>query len=160
MGVPKETCACTSERPPFFSRYRLALVREADDEAPHPIGCHRPDAAAHVIRELIGDYSQEVFGALYLDGRNRSLGYTIAFVGTLVRATVEPRPLLVTGLFMNALGMIAFHLHPSGDPSPSAEDLAFTRRLADAGELVGVRMLDHIIIGDGEHLSLRDRGGW
>ena len=97
--------------------------------------------------------------ALYLDTRNRPLGWTVAHIGTINRAAVEPRSILVTGLDLNAAGFVIAHNHPSGDPSPSAEDLAFTRRMAEAGELVGIRLIDHIILGDDDRwISLRQRG--
>ena len=64
-------------------------------------------------------------------------------------------------IFPLAAGLVLFHTHPSGDPSPSAEDLAFTRRLAEAGEVVGVRLVDHLVLGaTGAWVSLRERGGW
>ncbi len=100
-------------------------------------------------------------GALYLDTRNRLLAEHEFFRGTLSRAAVEPRAILKHGLLCDAAGFLLFHTHPSGDPSPSAEDLAFTRRIAEAGELVGVRLVDHLILGSGERwVSLKQRGAW
>ena len=96
--------------------------------------------------------------AVYLDTRNRVIGWTVADVGTMNRAAVEPRTILQTGLLLNAAGVAIAHNHPSGDPSPSAEDLSFTRRMAEAGEIVGVRLVDHLVIGDGNWVSLRQRG--
>jgi len=82
-------------------------------------------------------------------------------LGTLSRAAVEPRAILKECLLRSASGFILFHTHPSGDPSPSAEDLSFTRRMAEAGELVGVRLLDHMILGSaGRWVSLGRRGAW
>jgi DNA repair protein RadC len=100
-------------------------------------------------------------GALFLDTRNRLLAESEVYRGTLNRAAVEPRGLLKEALLRGAAGLVLFHTHPSGDPSPSAEDLAFTRRLAEAGELVGVRLVDHLILGSaGRWVSLRQRGAW
>jgi DNA repair protein RadC len=100
-------------------------------------------------------------GALYLDTRNRLLGEDETYRGTLNRAAVEPRALLRRGLELAAAGLLLFHTHPSGDPSPSAEDLAFTRRLAEAGDIVGIRLVDHLVLGaGGAWVSLRQRGGW
>jgi DNA repair protein RadC len=104
---------------------------------------------------------QEVLGALYLDVRNRLLAERELYRGTLSRAAVEPRRVLQEGLLIGAAGCVVFHNHPSGDPTPSAEDLAFTRRLAEAGEIVGVRLVDHLVLGGpGRWISLRERGGW
>lgn len=111
------------------------------------------------LRYLVRD--QEVMGALFLDTRNRLLSESEVFRGTLNRAAVEPRALLKQALLRDAAGLVLFHTHPSGDPAPSAEDLGFTRRMAEAGEVVGVRMVDHLILGSGGRwVSLRRRGGW
>lgn len=145
----------------FRRRYRLSLIQEA--EVPYDAelsACTDPQDALRFLNRVVDGYAQEVMGALYLDSRNRAIAHTIAFVGTLTRASVEPRQLLATGLLVNAAGLILFHNHPSGDPSPSAEDLAFTKRMAKAGEHVGIRLLDHLILGEGTHVSLRERGAW
>jgi DNA repair protein RadC len=117
---------------------------------------------AEVVRYLALRYAvrdQEVVGALFLDGRNRLLADRELFRGTLTRAAVEPREILKESLLRGAAGMLLFHTHPSGDPSPSTEDLLFTRRLAEAGELVGVRLVDHlIVVGGGRWVSLHERG--
>ena len=102
---------------------------------------------------------QEVMGALYLDTRNRLIGETELYRGTLNRAAVEPRAILKQGLLRDAASLVLFHTHPSGDPSPSAEDLGFTRRMVEAGELVGLHLVDHLVLGSGgAWTSLRRRG--
>lgn len=130
---------------------------EISDRPPltHPAAVASYLALRYVVRD------QEVMGALFLDVRHRLLADRELFRGTLSRAAVEPRALLREGLLLGAAGMILFHTHPSGDPSPSAEDLAFTRRMAEAGEAVGVRLVDHLVIGTpGNFTSLRERGAW
>jgi len=147
------------------SHFRLALVREGDagtleDPVQREPLAHPGDVARFLAR-LLAEEPGEVMGALYLDTRNRLLGVTLPYRGTLDRVAVEPRALLTAGLLMNAASMIAFHNHPSGDPEPSAEDLSFTRRLCEAGEVVGLRLVDHMVIGDGGRwTSLKARGGW
>ena len=80
-------------------------------------------------------------------------------LGALTAALVHPREVLKPAILGNAAAMILVHNHPSGDPAPSGEDLALTRRLCEASELVGIRVLDHIIIGhDGAYRSLADEG--
>jgi DNA repair protein RadC len=120
---------------------------------------------AEVVSYLTLRYSrhdQEVMGALFLDIRHRLLEEAEIFVGTLSRAAVEPRQILRQALLNRAAGVVLFHTHPSGDPSPSLEDLAFTRRLAQAGETVGVRLVDHLVLGSGtgRWVSLKERGAW
>ena len=135
---------------------RLAR-RELGDRPP----LANPAAVASYLALRYAVRDQEVMGALYLDVRNRLVADRELFRGALSRAAVEPRQLLREGLLLGAAGLILFHTHPSGDPSPSAEDLAFTRRLAEAGETVGVRLVDPLVLGGvGRWVSLRERGAW
>jgi DNA repair protein RadC len=102
-----------------------------------------------------------VLGALYVNARHDLLEERELYRGTQHRASVEPREILRYGLLCGAAGVVMFHTHPSGDPAPSREDIAFTRRMARAGEIVGVEMVDHMIVGaGGAFVSLRERGGW
>lgn len=120
-----------------------------------------PAAVASYLALRYARRDQEVMGALYLDTRHRLLGERELFRGALARATVEPRAILKEGLLLGAAACVVFHTHPSGDPSPSAEDLAFTRRMAEAGETIGIRLIDHLIVGGvGRWISLRERGAW
>jgi DNA repair protein RadC len=147
--------------PETIARYRVALVREESTPYETPEHCGDPEAAARFLHRILSSWDREVMGALFLDTRNRAIGHQLAYIGTLTRAAVEPRGILTAALLANAAGVLLFHNHPSGDPSPSAEDLAFTRRMADAGEIVGVRVLDHLIIGEPPaFVSLKRRGGW
>jgi DNA repair protein RadC len=116
-------------------------------------------AVARYLTLRFATLDQEVMGALFLDTRNRLIAERELFRGALARAVAEPRRILREGLLLGAAGCIVFHTHPSGDPSPSAEDLAFTRRLRDAGETVGLRLVDHLVLGSvGRWVSLRERG--
>jgi DNA repair protein RadC len=121
----------------------------------------RPGDVARYLAVRYRQRDQEVVGALFLDGRNRLIGEREVFRGTLLRTAVEPRELLKEGLLRGAAGIVVFHTHPSGDPSPSQEDHLFTRRMEEAGEVVGVRLVDHLILGcTGRWLSLRQRVAW
>ena len=143
-------------------RFRLSLVREAAPSA-ELVSFNRPEVVArYLFDQLHVDASpQERMLAFFLDTRNQLIGHIVAFVGTLNRAVCEPRPILQVALLVNAAGVVLSHNHPSGDPSPSVEDLAFSRRLSEAGEIVGPRLIDHIITGEaGSWVSLRQRGGW
>ena len=140
----------------------LELARRvARAELPDRLPLGNPEAVARYLMLRYAERDQEVMGALFLDIRNRLLGEAELYRGTMVRASVEPRAFLKQALLRSAAGLLLFHTHPSGDPSPSAEDLAFTRRLADAGDLLGIRLLDHVVLGGGRRwVSLRRRGGW
>ena len=119
---------------------------------------------AEVARYLVLRYQQrdqEVMGALFLDVRHCLIGDREIFRGTLHRAAVEPREILKECLSRGAAGFALFHTHPSGDPTPSAEDVMFTRRMAEAAAVVGVELVDHLVLGaTGRWVSLRERGAW
>ncbi len=135
--------------------------RLARADLPERVPLSHPRAVASYLSLRYSLKAQEVMGALYLDTRNRLLAEAELFRGTLNRAAVEPRAILKRGLLRDAAGILLFHTHPSGDPSPSAEDLAFTRRMAEAGDLIGLRLMDHLILGaGGRWVSLRQRGAW
>lgn len=135
--------------------------RLARAELPERYPLDRPQSVARYLGLRYEVSGQEIMGALYLDTRNRLLHDDAVYRGTLSRAAVEPRALIKIGLNRDAAGMILFHTHPSGDPTPSVEDLAFTRRVDSACEVMGLRLLDHLILGNGGRwLSLRQRGGW
>lgn len=110
------------------------------------------------FRGSLGELLHEEFHAVLLDGKHRIIGTLLISRGTLTSAPVHPREVFRPAIERAAAAIIVVHNHPSGDPAPSADDLEITRRLADVGELVGIRVLDHIIIGDGEYCSLADRG--
>ena len=136
---------------------RLARAR-----LPHRQPLDRPEAVAEYLALRYSRRDQEVMGVLYLDSRQRLMAEAEEiFRGTLNRAAAEPRSILKRGLLQDAASFVLFHTHPSGDPTPSAEDVAFTRRIAEAGDIVGVRLLDHLIIGGGGRwVSLRRRRAW
>ncbi|MEM7482421.1 MAG: DNA repair protein RadC [Acidobacteriota bacterium] len=135
--------------------------RLARAEMPARAPLDRPAAVARYLNLRYGLHGQEVMGVLFLDARNRLTGERELFRGTLQRAVAEPREILREALLHGAAGLLLFHTHPSGDPSPSAQDLVFTRRVADSGDLLGVLLVDHMIVGrGGRWTSLRQHGGW
>lgn len=111
-----------------------------------------------LARKLIARYGhhvQERVGAIYLDSRSRVLREREIYIGTLNSAMVSTRDVLRFALDDHAAALIVFHNHPSGDPSPSGEDLVFTKQLVDAGKLLGVEVLDHLILGINRYVSLK-----
>jgi DNA repair protein RadC len=131
------------------------LAADPGAEAP------RLGTPADVARYLLprhGPRSVEVFGILALDVRHRLKREAVISVGCLTASLVHPREVFQEALSCRAAALILFHNHPSGDPEPSSEDVALTRRLASAGELMGVEVLDHVILGAGRFVSLKDRG--
>ncbi|HLE83993.1 MAG TPA: DNA repair protein RadC, partial [Thermoanaerobaculia bacterium] len=135
--------------------------RLARQEVPRFRPLDDPAAVATYLALRYWRRDQEVLGALYLDRRHRLLRDEETFRGTLSRAAVEPRPILREAVSRRAAALVLFHTHPSGDPSPSLEDLAFTRRMAQAAECLGLRLLDHLVIGGvGRWVSLKERGAF
>src|SRR6266849_3817732 len=97
---------------------------------------------------------REQFVVLLLDGKNQVLGFNVVSIGSLTAALVHAREVFKPAILGNAAAIILVHNHPSGDPEPSAEDEAITARLRQAGELLGIRVLDHVVIGDdGRYVS-------
>lgn len=92
--------------------------------------------------------TKEYFFTLHMDGKNRILCIDMVSVGSLNQSIVHPREVFKSALLSSSAGIILLHNHPSGDPTPSREDIEITRRLKEAGELLGVRVMDHIIIGE------------
>ena len=102
--------------------------------------------------------TKEMFITLHLDGKNRVICVDLVSVGSLNQSIVHPRSVFQTALISNAAAILLIHQHPTGDPTPSSEDISITRRLSEAGELMGIKVLDHIIVGEGEYLSFVERG--
>jgi DNA repair protein RadC len=117
-----------------------------------------PDMARHYLHAQLRDHEREVFACLLLDTKHRVLHFEELFHGTLDAAQVHPREVVRLALAHNAAALIVAHNHPSGVAEPSRCDEAITRRLVEALELVGIRLLDHLVIGDRETVSLAERG--
>lgn len=116
------------------------------------------DAVRELLIARLRDRPQEIFACVFLDNRRRLLHYGELFRGTINNAAVHPREVVREALERGATGVILAHNHPSGVAEPSAADLAITRQLQEALNLVDVRVLDHIVVGDGEVVSFVDRG--
>ena len=108
--------------------------------------------------EGLAEMPVETFLALHLDGKNRLVGMTTCSLGTLTSSLVHPRDVFRVAIANLTAGLIFLHNHPSGDPAPSQEDTQITRRLVEVGKLVGIRCLDHIIVGQGSYFSFADQG--
>lgn len=149
---------CVSERETL---YRLRIVRETNGTYRHRKLARDPGATERLIRKILGDPHQEIFGVLLLDTRNRLIGHVVTHMGTTNRVAVETRDVILPALLAGAAKIIAFHNHPSGDPTPSLEDVTFTRQLAEAGELLRVELADHLVFGEpGRFVSLKERLAW
>lgn len=99
-------------------------------------------------RAICGTPEHEVFGVIYLDKRHKVITHEVMFRGTIDGASVYPREVAKAALLNNAAACIVFHNHPSGEPEPSRADVSLTQRLKDALDLLDIRILDHLIVGD------------
>lgn len=117
-----------------------------------------PAESARYLIPLYSTRPVEVFGLLALDIRHRLVREVEVSTGCLTASLVHPREVFKAALDARAAAIVLFHNHPSGDPEPSAEDIALTRRLAAAGTMLGIEVLDHVIVGAGRYVSLKERG--
>lgn len=117
-----------------------------------------PTQVRDMLVARLRDRPHEVFACLFLDNRNRLIAYRELFRGTIDGATVHPREVVREALERGAAAVIFAHNHPSGVAEPSAADHAITRRLREALALVDIRVLDHMVIGDGQAVSFAERG--
>lgn len=117
-----------------------------------------PGATRRYLAARLRDHPYEVFAALFLDNRHRIIAFEELFRGTINGASVHPREVLRRCLNLNAAALIVAHNHPSGIAEPSAADQTLTTRLSDTLAQIDVRLLDHIIVGDGCTVSLAERG--
>jgi DNA repair protein RadC len=118
----------------------------------------RPEVVAEYLGVTHSHERIEVFGCITLDARHRLEGVHVLHRGGRAHAHVEPSEIFNRAIVDNAHGVILWHTHPSGDPTASSDDLDLTNRLASAGRLLGIAVLDHIILGQGRFVSLRQRG--
>lgn len=115
--------------------------------------------AASILASIMGDEAVEVFGILCLTSKQRMIAYHQISRGGIDHTVASPREVFQVALLSNAAAVIVGHNHPSGEPSPSPDDRQLTRRLIDAGALMGIELLDHIIVGhDGHYFSFKERG--
>lgn len=117
-----------------------------------------PEAVRSYLRLQLEQEQCEVFAVLFLDTKHRVLQFARMFTGTIDQAAVYPREVVKAGLALNASASIICHNHPSGDSTPSHADRQLTVRLKEALELVGIRLLDHFVVGHGEMTSFAEKG--
>lgn len=117
-----------------------------------------PDDAAALVMEEMRHFDREHFRAILLNTKNQVIGTDKVSVGTLNSSVVHPRELFRNAIKRGAASVILLHNHPSGDPAPSREDKDITHRVMEAGKIIGIEVLDHIIIGDNKFISLKAHG--
>ncbi|MFC2008168.1 DNA repair protein RadC [Chloroflexota bacterium] len=133
---------------------RLDSYSQAGDRPP----MKTPDDVASLVMGRLKDKKKEYFLALFLDTRNQLIKVSEISIGSLDSSIVHPREVFKEAISASAASVIFVHNHPSGDPEASEDDIKLTKRLAEAGEIMGIDVLDHVIIGDNKYLSLKGKG--
>jgi len=146
-------------RPYSVHVYRVTLVRESRLQHPQPQIRSSRDAAV-LFRQYLGNVDREHFIVAMVDQKHKVIGINTVSMGSLTASVVHPREVMKPAILSNAAALLCCHNHPSGAPQPSQEDRALTKRLVDAGKLLGIALLDHVIIGDGteSYFSFADEG--
>ncbi len=131
------------------------LARESKGDAPH---FSRPEQLAAYFMEEMRDLETEHLYAVFLDTKGRMLCNRVVFKGTVSYSLIHPREILRLALQYDASQIIIMHNHPSGNPDPSDQDIQITNQLVEAADLIGIPLMDHIIIGDNNYISFKERG--
>jgi len=143
--------------PSFIPRYRVCLVPESRHAGPL-VMIRDSTGAAAALRPFFAGLDREQFLVACLDAKHAIIGVNVVSIGSLTLSIVHPREVFKPAILLNAHALIAAHNHPSGDPAPSAEDRVLTARLRQAGELIGIALLDHLILGEDRIYSFADQG--
>ena len=117
-----------------------------------------PQDAADLVMPELRDELQEHFKGIFLNSKNEVLKIRTITIGSLDASMITPRELFRDAISTNSASVIIAHNHPSGDPTPSQEDISVSKRLCEAGKVVGIEVLDHLVIGEGRWVSLKERG--
>jgi DNA repair protein RadC len=142
-----------------MSRIRWQMVREDGPET-FPFK-DAGDVVTYLIRQGYADRDREAFIVLLLDVKHRVIAEEVVSIGILDGSLIHPREVFKAAVAGSAAGIIVAHNHPSGDPKPSGQDAEVTKRLRKAGEILGIPVVDHVIVGPtGGHFSFREGGDW
>jgi len=140
-----------------MNAFKICMVKESDVDYPD-VKISSPQMVADLVAKYTGAPDREMFIVLAINTRNKIAGIHTVSVGSLDTSIVHPRELFKFAILANAASIIVAHNHPSRDTTPSGDDIELTKRLQKAGEILGIDVLDHLILGyDGNYLSMKDR---
>lgn len=134
----------------------LRMIREATVKGIYDTISSPADVGA-MVQKLIGSNDRENFGVVCLDTKNRPTHISIVSVGTLNSSVVHPREVFKAAILSNSASIILFHNHPSGNTNPSNTDLEVTERLVEAGRIIGIQVLDHVIVSEERYISMKEK---
>ncbi|MFA5073052.1 MAG: DNA repair protein RadC [Nitrospirota bacterium] len=156
----KEICAIQGIGPAKAAEIKAAIELGRRYQKPKLAGtsfCSSQDVACY-YRPRMKELKQETFRCALLDTKNRIIREEVVSIGSLSASLVHPRDSFKAAIRESAAAVIFIHNHPSGDVKPSQEDMLLTKRLVQAGDVLGIQVLDHVIIGDAAHFSFKDQG--
>ncbi|MFZ0447133.1 MAG: DNA repair protein RadC [Bacillus sp. (in: firmicutes)] len=147
------------ELTPIFEVVRIKQIIKESSEPFASYTIRSPEDAQKLAMHHIADEDREVFLVMCLNTKNQVIALHRAHVGSLNASIVHPRDVMKCAILNNASSIIVSHQHPSGNPQHSREDLEVTKRLAEAGKIIGIELLDHVIVSyTGNHVSLKEKG--
>lgn len=143
-----------------ISFLNLKLVKETSGRYDVQKKIQTPGDVFNIAQNVIraNEYAEENLWLITLDTKNNITGIFTVSTGSLNASIVHPREVFKRAVLQNAASIILCHNHPSGDPTPSQDDIVTTKRIYDAGKILGIELLDHIIVGNNEYISLKERG--
>ena len=133
---------------------KVMLVREGEGEQ---LSAKTPALVAEAVKYLENS-DREQFVVLHLNTKNKINAIETVSIGSLNLSVVTPREIFKGAILHNSASIILVHNHPSGDPTPSPDDIITTKKIMEAGDILGIRVLDHVIVGDNRYISLKDAG--
>jgi DNA repair protein RadC len=138
-------------------RYRITMVKEGDVSVERK-QIRSPQDVFNMVQGFLADADREYFLVLTLTTKNCITGVNVVSIGSLNSSLVHPREVFKAAILSNAAALVLVHNHPSGFPEPSNDDLEITRRLVEASKVIGIEIIDHVVIGDGCWVSLKEKG--
>lgn len=117
-----------------------------------------PEDGYRLLQQFLGEVDREHFIVVCLDTKNQPTAINVCHIGSLNASIVHPREVMKPAILSNAASILVGHNHPSGNSEPSQEDIHVTRKLVEAGKIIGIEVLDHIVMGEDEFVSLKEKG--
>ncbi|MEK4712039.1 JAB domain-containing protein [Sporosarcina sp. FSL K6-5500] len=117
-----------------------------------------PEDGYNLFKQFLGELDREYLVVMCLDVKNQPTAINVCHIGSLNASIVHPREVMKIAILSNSASILICHNHPSGNPVESPEDIDVTKRLAEAGRIIGIELIDHLIVGDGRYVSLKDKG--
>lgn len=141
----------------YIPLYQIRLVRDGSMQSDRKI-IRTPEDAYQILKGYFEDLPSEHFVALLLNTKNHVCAFSPVSIGSLNASIVHPRELFQRAILGNCASVLLAHNHPSGDPTPSPEDIELSRKLCEAGKILDIVILDHLVIGESCYVSLKERG--